>query len=79
MTPPLSIIAQIEATVPWWVKMILPIVLSALVAGASTYFHNDRDLVQRVSVLESHRQDDSQHLDRIESKLDKLVDWTRGK
>lgn len=54
--------------------------LTVGMAGASllatVYFQfsrNDRETVQRVSTLESHRQDDSERLERIENKLDLLI------
>jgi hypothetical protein len=41
--------------------------------------HNDRENATRISALESHRADDNSRLDRIENKLDKLVDWAMGR
>ncbi len=57
-----------------WVSVGLAL-LSAMCAGYSEYNHNDRDIIQRVSVLESHRSDDSSRLDRIENKLDQLITY----
>lgn len=40
--------------------------------------HNDRENASRISALESHRQDDNSRLDRIESKLDQLIQGMLG-
>lgn len=73
-------------SLPWWV----PVVAAASLGAAGTYIsdcgHNDREIVQRLSALESHREgdgkrheDESRRLDRIEAKLDDLVKWALGK
>lgn len=64
---------------PWWIRLLIPIILSVMLSGVDTYYHNDRDLVQRVTALESHRQDDNGRLDRIENKIDQLIGWALGK
>lgn len=53
--------------------------LSALGTLYLEYSHNDRELTQRVSALEQHKTDESSRLDRIENKVDKLVEWALGK
>lgn len=53
------------------------IVAALLSLGGMVYIevtHNDRENATRLSALESHRQDDNSRLDRIENKLDQLVD-----
>lgn len=54
----------------------------ALLSLASTIYmqatHNDRENAQKISALESHRADDNSRLDRIESKLDHVIDWMVG-
>lgn len=61
---------------------IIPFIIagaSMVMSAYATYTHNDRDLSNRVTALESHRQDDAQKLDHIQSQVDKLVDWALGK
>lgn len=55
--------------------------LTLLIAGAallSSLFveatHNDRSNAERITALESHRTDDSSRLDRIEAKLDRVLE-----
>jgi len=54
------------------------VIIAALCSlGGSIYIqatHHDQDNEHRISVLESHRQDDNDRLDRIEHKLDQLVE-----
>lgn len=54
----------------------------ALIAGGLSvlagYMRNDKDLTTRVTALEAHRTDDAARLDRIETKLDRLVGWAFG-
>lgn len=74
---------QLHTDTPWWVKALIPLLISAAisltVAVYMQYNHNDRDIIQRVSALESHHADDTSRLDRIENKLDQLVTWALGK
>lgn len=72
-------VRELHDSTPWWVKMLIPIILSAVMSGSIAFSRttqiNDRELVQRVSALEAHRTDDSSRLDRIENKLDSLLKW----
>lgn len=72
-------VRELHDSTPWWVKMLIPIILSAVLSGtiafSKTTQTNDREIVQRVSALEAHRADDSSRLDRIESKIDKVLVW----
>ena len=43
------------------------------------YTHTDRDNAVRISALEAHQGDTGQRLDRMENKLDRLVEWALGK
>lgn len=55
---------------------LLTVGMAGLSLLGTIYFQfsrNDRETVQRVSTLESHRQDDSERLERIENKLDLLI------
>lgn len=40
--------------------------------------HNDREVAQRVSTLEAHRNDDEKKIDHIQEQVDKLVQWAMG-
>lgn len=62
----------------WWIPLVVA-GASLLMTGYAEYTHNDRDISNRVTALESHRQDDAQKLDHIQAQVDKLVDWALGK
>lgn len=62
---------------PWWLALILS-AASLGWAGYTNYTHNDKELAQRITAVEAHRADDTQRLDRVETKLDKLLDWALG-
>lgn len=63
---------------PWW----LPIMLAGLSLAASIYMqatHTDKENASRISALEAHQGDSAQRLDRIENKIDRLIDWAGRK
>lgn len=72
-------VREMHESTPWWVKALIPILLSIGLSGALTFSRttqtNDRELAQRVSALEAHRTDDTSRLDRIENKIDKVLTW----
>ncbi len=56
----------------------LPLVLAGFSLIGVLYqeiYHNDRDMNARVSKLEAHQSDDSERLNRIESKLDRFMEY----
>lgn len=60
-------------------------VLALFMAGLSMigtlwmeFGHSDRELSQRVSGLEAHRNDDEKKIDHIQEQVDKLVQWAMG-
>lgn len=55
----------------WWLPLILA-GLSLVVSAFTGYTRNDKDLVQRVSVLEAHQEDSVSRLGRIETKVDNV-------
>jgi hypothetical protein len=59
---------------PWWLAPILAAGLSLM----STLYLNEHKMTldenQRISTLEAHQADMTSRLDRIENKLDKIVD-----
>jgi len=64
---------------PWWVSVLVPLLISFIVSGFVGYTQNDKQLEGRVSALEAHRQDDNQKLDHIQTQVDRLVQWALGK
>lgn len=57
---------------PWW----LPIAIAAfslLITGYVGFTRSDRDVIQRLSVVEAHSTETTQRLDRMEDKIDKLM------
>ena len=65
-------------TPPWWVPLLLAAGLSFLgslyVNERRTTDANTQSVAQHISALEAHQTDRDNRLDRIETKLDKLVD-----
>jgi hypothetical protein len=66
---------------PGWVIPLLVFVLGLFVAGVSGYFATDKEVAQRVTVVETKqdaldkRQDSTEkRLDRIENKIDRLLE-----
>jgi hypothetical protein len=53
---------------------LLSLFLSAFVG----YSHNDRDISNRVSVIETQQKNDGATIQRVESKVDRLVEWALG-
>ena len=59
----------------WW----LPLLLAGLSLVGTTYVtmtNTDVDNGRRISVLEAHEEDTGNRLERIENKLDRLIEWT---
>ena len=59
-----------------------PYVLAALgVLGGiyAQFIHSDQEFATRISVLEAKETVGSDRLNRMESKLDRLVEWALGK
>lgn len=54
---------------------IILALLSFVVTAYASYAHNDKELTSRIAVLETHRTDDKERLDRIETKIDSLLRW----
>lgn len=59
---------------PWWLSPILTAALAGLGALYMNKSTTTSDLLQRTSMLEAHQIDMTSRLDRIELKLDKIVD-----
>ncbi len=57
---------------------LYPALIAAGMSAFAGYLHNDKDLISRVVALETGRTEDGKRLDRIENKLDKLVEWALG-
>jgi hypothetical protein len=65
--------AVIKPTAGSWYIPIVLAGLSLLISAFVGYNKGDKDLVQRVSVLEAHQEDSTSRLGRIESKMDALT------
>lgn len=65
--------------VPWWVSLLIPIIVSLLVSGFTGYHSNDKRIEARISALEAHRVDDNAEIVHIRQQVDKLVEWALGK
>ncbi len=74
-------VRELHDTTPWWVKMLIPIIISGILSGAITFTHQqqtgqtnaqtvDADkLGERVSKLEAHRIDDKGDITEIKSTV----------
>lgn len=66
---------MIAAAVKQW---LYPALIAAGLTALGGYLHNDKDLTARVQALEAHQSDGAARLDRIENKVDKLLEWALG-
>lgn len=66
--------AYIPAKLTEW---LVPFILVALSAFAA-YSHNDKDISNRLTAVETQQRSDAPRLQRIEDKLDKVVDKIVG-
>ncbi len=60
---------------------LLPFILAGLSLLGTIYMQatrSDKESVQRISAIEAHQGDASQRLDRIEAKLDRLMEAMLG-
>lgn len=58
---------------------ILVALLSLAVSAYAGYAHNDKDISNRVSVIETQQKNDGATIQRVEGKVDRLVEWALGK
>ena len=64
----------------WW----FPIVFAAVLSLAATVFINSsqesttdtKAIIQRLSTVEARQKDTTERLNRIESKLDRMIEWS---
>lgn len=64
------------------IQMALTIALAILSLAMSTYAaysHNDKAIEHRLTVVETQQQVDAGRLERMENKIDRLVEWALGK
>jgi hypothetical protein len=63
----------------WLAPVILAALLSLAVSAFAGYFHNDKELAQRITAVEVQQKNDTKAIDRVESKLDKLYEYLTGR
>lgn len=61
----------------WGMVAAILTIVGWMLAGASGVFGDYRNLDKRITTLESQRQNESQRLDRMESKIDRLLERGR--
>lgn len=62
----------------WFVPFIVS--LAALLGSAySTYSNNDKELTQRIAIVETQQKNDTPRLGRIEDKVDRILDKLMAK
>jgi hypothetical protein len=60
---------------------LIPVVLALLSLAASAfanYNDNDKNLTSRIAVVENQQKNDTQRLERIETKLDRFYEYMTG-
>lgn len=57
-----------------WILPIVIALLSLAVSAYAGYSHNDKELAQRISVVETQQKNDGKGLERIENKVDRLLE-----
>lgn len=62
----------------FWLSLILAGV-SLIVSAYAGYNHNDKAMEHRVTTIEVQQKNDASTIQRVESKVDKLVEWALGK
>ena len=67
MTPPQGI------SLAAWAKPIAILLLGWAMSGLVGYFHTDLAISSRLTAVETHQQDTTSRLDRIENKLDQAL------
>jgi hypothetical protein len=60
------------------IAAILIALLSMLVSAFTGYSHNDKDIASRISVVETQQKGDHEGIQRVETKVDRLLDWAIG-
>ena len=53
--------------------------LSLAVAAYGGYARNDKGIAERLTGVEVQQRNDAERVQRIEAKLDRLMDWALGK
>jgi hypothetical protein len=56
-----------------WLIAVMMGLLGWIVSGYVGYTNNDKIVAARITALETHREDDSARLQRLEAKLDTLL------
>lgn len=65
-----------RTSAPWWLALLISGV-SLLGSMYASYTHNDKEITSRLTTVESHQGDVDHRLNRMEDKLDRLIEWTR--
>lgn len=58
---------------------IIIALLSLALSAYAGYSHNDKDISNRVTAIETQQKNDGATIQRVESKVDQLVAWALGK
>jgi hypothetical protein len=59
---------------PGWVIPVVVLLLSLLSSAYVAYSHNDKELAQRVTAVETRQEGTDKRLDRIEDKIDRILE-----
>lgn len=62
---------------PWLVPVLLAL-FSLAVSAYGAYARNDKEMAQRVTTVEVQQKNDGEAIDRIEKKVDRILDKMRG-
>lgn len=61
------------------IATIVIALLSLAVSAFVSYTHNDKEMASRIAVVETQQKNDHDGINRVEVKVDKLLDWALGK
>jgi hypothetical protein len=62
-----------------WVVAVVIAILGYVATGFMAYNHEDKSVNSRLTALEVHQADDSSRLERVENKIDRMLEALTGK
>jgi hypothetical protein len=62
-----------------WVIAVILAIFGYVATGFMAYTHEDKAMNSRVTALEVHQADDSNRLERVENKIDRMFEAVTGR
>lgn len=60
-----------------WIVPVLLALMALAVSAYAGYSSTDKEMASRISVVETQQKNDGQRLERIEDKIDRLLEYVR--